>query len=331
MAEGQKISEMTEINTLQDGCCFPVLSNGANKRIAFVNLVENIKNELPVIEDLEEIKSDVDNLKNKTSNHDNNILSLQNQTTSIAENIQEIEATVQGQNATIEHYTGVVSDLEQIVEETHFDDVLALETQVVANTENIVSLQTLIPEEATSQNKLADKNYVDTKQDALTQAQQDAVNSGITAAKVAQYDNFTEEGVFNIAHPIGEVYVQFPNESEPATLYGRGTWTEITSSYAGLFFRAAGGNAAAFGTNQAEELPNIKGNSGTLPVSGTSGTSGSGAVRQKTGSSKCGSPSGSSNSWGNWDFDASRYDSIYKDDGHVTPVNTAIKIWKRTA
>lgn len=34
-------------------------------------------------------------------------------------------------------------------------------------------------------------------------------------------------------------------------------WTEITSTYAGLFFRAAGGDAAAFGSTQAESFPRL--------------------------------------------------------------------------
>ena len=52
--------------------------------------------------------------------------------------------------------------------------------------------------------------------------------------------------------PVGYVYTQFPQQSAPADLGLPGTWTEITSNYAGRFFRAEGGNAAAFGCCQAE-------------------------------------------------------------------------------
>lgn len=38
MAEGIKISEMEQIATLEDGCCFPVVSNGVNKKITQKNL-----------------------------------------------------------------------------------------------------------------------------------------------------------------------------------------------------------------------------------------------------------------------------------------------------
>lgn len=52
--------------------------------------------------------------------------------------------------------------------------------------------------------------------------------------------------------PVGYVYTQFPQQSTPSELGLPGTWTEITSNYAGKFFRAEGGNAAAFGCCQSE-------------------------------------------------------------------------------
>lgn len=51
-------------------------------------------------------------------------------------------------------------------------------------------------------------------------------------------------------YPIGFVYVQFPNTDDPATLGLPGTWTNISSNFAGRFFRAEGGTAAAFGCCQ---------------------------------------------------------------------------------
>lgn len=38
MAEGIKISEMEQVTTLEEGCCFPVVSNGKNKKITQKNL-----------------------------------------------------------------------------------------------------------------------------------------------------------------------------------------------------------------------------------------------------------------------------------------------------
>lgn len=62
--------------------------------------------------------------------------------------------------------------------------------------------------------------------------------------------------------PLGTVYIQFPGEATPADLLG-GTWTNISSSYAGRFFRtsdgyyfrAEGGAACAFnGNNQTANI-----------------------------------------------------------------------------
>lgn len=54
--------------------------------------------------------------------------------------------------------------------------------------------------------------------------------------------------IFDIIHPVGEVYVQYPQQDPPATLYNKSgitsTWTVI--NYNGAFFRAQGGNAIAF-------------------------------------------------------------------------------------
>jgi hypothetical protein len=46
--------------------------------------------------------------------------------------------------------------------------------------------------------------------------------------------------------PIGFVYTQYPGKDSPIDLGLYGTWTNISSSFAGDFFRAEGGNASAF-------------------------------------------------------------------------------------
>lgn len=49
--------------------------------------------------------------------------------------------------------------------------------------------------------------------------------------------------------PIGFVYFQLPLQSDPSALYPNTTWTNISATYAGAFFRAEGGNATAFGSS----------------------------------------------------------------------------------
>lgn len=46
MAEGIKISEFEEIESLQAGCCFPVLSEGANKKIKKSKLFSQFQSEI---------------------------------------------------------------------------------------------------------------------------------------------------------------------------------------------------------------------------------------------------------------------------------------------
>lgn len=56
------------------------------------------------------------------------------------------------------------------------------------------------------------------------------------------------QSIFDICHPIDEVYVQFPQQDDPTTLYNKNgiqsTWTLL--DFSGAFFRASGGNAANF-------------------------------------------------------------------------------------
>ncbi|KAJ6643680.1 hypothetical protein Bhyg_08644, partial [Pseudolycoriella hygida] len=46
--------------------------------------------------------------------------------------------------------------------------------------------------------------------------------------------------------PIGFVYVQYPNRPAPGALWPTVKWQQITSDYAGQFFRAEGQNSKSF-------------------------------------------------------------------------------------
>ena len=50
--------------------------------------------------------------------------------------------------------------------------------------------------------------------------------------------------------PMGFIYTQFPNQSKPEDLWPNTKWSEITSQYSGLFFRAEGGGSETFGRIQ---------------------------------------------------------------------------------
>jgi hypothetical protein len=123
--------------------------------------------------------------------------------------------------------------------------------------------------------------------------------------------------------PKGFIYVQFHNQATPSSVWPGTKWEDITSSYAGHFFRALGGGAAAFGTSQGENSPRltqvnsefIKASPSTeikqvsLPVGGTSG-------RLFTGDDRPG-------------YETLLATSFTTSGGEVRPKNYGIMIWKR--
>ena len=50
--------------------------------------------------------------------------------------------------------------------------------------------------------------------------------------------------------PLGFIYTQLPKQSTPQELWPKLKWTDVTSDYAGLFFRAEGEQSAPFGKTQ---------------------------------------------------------------------------------
>ncbi len=131
--------------------------------------------------------------------------------------------------------------------------------------------------------------------------------------------------------PVGAIYVQFAGQTDPTTLFG-GTWENVSATYAGLFFRAEGGNAAAFGSSQGGGAPNIVGFMGNVQMANWAST---GAFY----------PNGTDGNEYNWNqfreggsgqrginmyFSAANSNGIYSAP-EVRPINHTIRIWKRTA
>ena len=129
--------------------------------------------------------------------------------------------------------------------------------------------------------------------------------------------------------PVGSVYVRFKGQPAPNTLWG-GTWQNISSQYAGEFFRAEGGDAPPFGQSQAEGLPNITGQiypSDVYGLSAGENINGEGCFnvfQQNRGISF----NTTGLTW-KFNFDASRSSDIYGKSNHNTPKNSTVQIWKR--
>ena len=99
---------------------------------------------------------------------------------------------------------------------------------------------------------------------------------------------------------------------------------------AGLFFRAEGGAAAAFGSSQGEGLPNISGSLSSVYTS--VGSRANGAFSHSVVSYPYKMEGGEGNQRDSTVFfNASRSSAIYGASSHVTPVNSTIRVWKRTA
>ena len=122
--------------------------------------------------------------------------------------------------------------------------------------------------------------------------------------------------------PLGFLYTQFPSQSKPEDLWPNTKWSEITSQYSGLFFRAEGGNSAPFGQTQQANQSSIsnayywgfKYDSFGIGHSYTKET----YLNQ--------------NQWA--EIESGGATAVYllkffTTDGEVRPKNTAIKIWKR--
>lgn len=62
--------------------------------------------------------------------------------------------------------------------------------------------------------------------------------------------------------PIGFIYIQFPSQSNPSAIFN-GTWSNVSATYAGAFFRAEGGNASTF-EGGAQDSQNLIHNHGGL-------------------------------------------------------------------
>ena len=163
----------------------------------------------------------------------------------------------------------------------------------------------------------------------------DIENGAVTQAKLAS------SVVGNL--PIGFIYMQLRGQSTPDVLFNTtGKWQDISSTYAGEFFRAVGGNSASFGSKQNEGLPTfnivtdraVQGQGKVLPKGEklTSANKGLGGMASTQG---YGGTSAVAIGTENTSFSQSPFpyfvpnNSIYGASTHVTPYNSAIRIWKK--
>lgn len=128
--------------------------------------------------------------------------------------------------------------------------------------------------------------------------------------------------------PVRGVYAQFPQQASPEELWPEAEWQLL--NYNGAFFRAQGGNAAAFVDKQgslvpqAESAPEVKG----VINAWSSGSTGAFVPGKIVFFLSGGSSGGTINKT---DFSLNAGNPVYGRRDEVAPQNFTIRIWKRTA
>ncbi len=120
--------------------------------------------------------------------------------------------------------------------------------------------------------------------------------------------------------PIGFIYAQLPSQPEPQTLWPTVEWKDVTSDYAGLFFRAEGGEAEPFGKVQYGNAPFIYIDQVTNAFSNDNKAS----------------SNLTSSGWSPYIYTGSSTGNtvairfhVNRNDGEIRPTNKAVRIWKR--
>ena len=155
-------------------------------------------------------------------------------------------------------------------------------------------------------------------------------------------ENKIKELEIRCPFPLDSIYTQYPNCKEPKELWKNTSWELI--DFNGAFFRAVGGNSNEFGKIQNEGLPNINGNKllawtdytggGIIMCESTNDKSSALYSYQdsKYYSFYYNNPLSTKDTEAHHNilgFNANRANQIYGNSNHVTPLNYAIKIWKR--
>ena len=158
---------------------------------------------------------------------------------------------------------------------------------------------------------------------ALVVCQKKVVNNiDILTNAIVKLEN-EQQHQMNMLIPIGFVYTQLPDQSQPANIWPSFNWTDVTSSYAGLFFRAEGGGSEKFGSVQQDNSPKlISVNHDYIPSANPNVKIKITPVAQSEKIFTSWIYSANANGFAGMSFTMS--------GGEVRPMNKAVKIWKRT-
>lgn len=157
MVEGKKISELNAVDNLNYGSCFPVLINGATKKITFSNLLNDIISNLGNLN-----KEEISELQKKIKEHESRIEVNEKDIVIIEKTISDLQQKDTEQDDTITKYILLFEEMKNIYEQAVISGGI-VDSELNVNSVNAIqnkAVAKLIPAQTSEENKLADKNFV---------------------------------------------------------------------------------------------------------------------------------------------------------------------------
>lgn len=157
MVEGKKISELNAVDNLNYGSCFPVLINGATKKITFSNLLNDIISNLGNLN-----KEEISELQKKIKEHESRIEVSEKDIVIIEKTISDLQQKDTEQDDTITKYILLFEEMKNIYEQAVISGGI-VDSELNVNSVNAIqnkAVAKLIPAQTSEENQLADKNFV---------------------------------------------------------------------------------------------------------------------------------------------------------------------------
>ena len=157
MVEGKKISELNAVDNLNYGSCFPVLINGATKKITFSNLLNDIISNLGNLN-----KEEISELQKKIKEHESRIEVNEKDIVIIEKTISDLQQKDTEQDDTITKYILLFEEMKNIYEQAVISGGI-VDSELNVNSVNAIqnkAVAKLIPAQTSEENQLADKNFV---------------------------------------------------------------------------------------------------------------------------------------------------------------------------
>lgn len=157
MVEGKKISELNAVDNLNYGSCFPVLINGATKKITFSNLLNDIISNLGNLN-----KEEISELQKKIKEHESRIEVNEKDIVIIEKTISDLQQKDTEQDNTITKYILLFEEMKNIYEQAVISGDI-VDSELNVNSVNAIqnkAVAKLIPAQTSEENQLADKNFV---------------------------------------------------------------------------------------------------------------------------------------------------------------------------